>query len=231
MKYIALLFVCVTVFYLYSLRFRNPHKFIYYFGKKGAGKSTLMISQMLRLKRRGWTIYTNMSDIAIPGVRVFSVPDLMTQTPDKHSAVFIDEGTTDFDNRNYKYFSSGYQDWFKYQRKYKCRVYINSQAYDIDKKLRGLVDEMALCTNVCNVFCLVRPIIKTVKLTDPMGDSESRIAEGLRFGGFLTWRLLYLPRYFRYFDSYAAPARDPLAYKEFSALDELKIVTLALNRK
>lgn len=207
-----LIFCSVLGFSFYSRKFSNPNKLIFIFGKKGSGKSTYMVKLMLQHYKKGWTIYTNMTDVLLPNVRFFSLEDLKTKTPDPHSVVFVDEGGLLWDNRNYKNFDAGYTEWFKLQRKYQCKVYINSQAFDVDLKIRNLTDSMILQSNIGNVIGVGRPIVRTVKLTDPSADHDSRIADCLRFDRIWRWKFTWLPRYFKYFDSFEAPHRDPVPF-------------------
>ena len=117
---------------------------------------------MLKLQKRGWTIYTDMRDIYIPGVRIISVNDLVEGAPEPRSAIFLDEVGITMDNRNYKSFPPGLRDFFKYLRKMKCRLYMNSQAYDVDKKVRDTVDSMVLQTSLFNCIS-IRPCLKNTK--------------------------------------------------------------------
>lgn len=212
MLYLFLFFLLIVGFNIYSGKFANPNQLIFLFGKKGSGKSTFMVRLMLQHIKRGWTVYTNMRDVIIPGVRLFDAQDLSTCTPAEHSVLFIDEAGLIWDNRNYKSFSSGLTEFFKLQRKYKCKVYINSQSFDVDKKLRDLTDIMYLQSNIGNVIGITRPILRTVRLVNPMESGESRISDGLRFGSVFSWRLTWLPAYFKYFDSFHAPQRNPIKY-------------------
>lgn len=207
-----LFFVPVVAFSLYSRRFANPNKLIFIFGKKGSGKSTYMVKLMLKHIKKGWTVYTNMADVNIPGVRIFDLEGLKTCTPDRHSVIFADEGGLLWDNRNFKNFNSGYTEFFKLQRKYGCKVYINSQAFDVDVKIRNLTDSMILQSNIGNVIGIGRPILRSVTLTEPSAERDSRIADTLRFAKPWKWHITWLPKYFKYFDSFQAPARDPLDY-------------------
>jgi len=210
--FLLVVFAVILAFCLYSRRFANPNKLIFIFGKKGSGKSTYMVKLMLKHIKHGWTVYTNMFDVNIPGVRLFRLEDLKTRTPDEHSVIFADEGGLLWDNRNYKNFNSGYTEFFKLQRKYKCKVYINSQAFDVDVKIRNLTDSMILQTNIGNVIGIGRPIVRTVKLTDPSAEHDSRIADSLRFDKIWHWQFTWLPKYFKYFDSFQAPPRAGLDY-------------------
>lgn len=203
--------ICFLVYVIY--KYRNPYKLTFIFGKKGAGKSCYMVRKMLWYLWHGWAVYTDMTDVKIPGVRFITVKDLETFRPVTHSALFLDEVGISMDSRKFKTFSDGLRDFFKYSRKMKCRVYMNSQAYDVDKKVRDTTDGMLLITSFLGVFSLCRPIYRSVTLTAPSAEAESRVADSLRFSGFFSWRLYYMPNYFRYFDSTAMPVRDEIPYE------------------
>lgn len=197
-----------------SRKYNNPYRLYFLFGKKGAGKSLYMVKLMLKYLKKGWTVYSDIDCLALSGVRLISAKDLGQFRPVEHSAIFLDEAGILFDNRNFKNFDSGLRDFFKLQRKYKCRVYLNSQSFDIDKKIRDVVDHMALIVNVGNVFSIYRPIKRSITLTEPSAEAESRIADRLSFESLFKWRVTYLPRYFKYFDSFDAPPRPEIPYRD-----------------
>lgn len=206
---IALLFL----FCFLSVRYRNPYRMTFIFGKKGAGKSCFMVRKMLWYLKHGWNVYTDMADVRIPGVRVIRLQYLENFRPEPHSAVFLDEVGISMDNRSFKSFPPGLRDFFKYARKMKLVVYMNSQAYDVDKKVRDTTDAMLLMQSIGSFLCICRPIKRSITLTEPSADSESRIADVLKFDSLLSWRFYYMPAYFRYFDSSAMPERALAPYK------------------
>ena len=211
-----ILFIFVGFFGCYSYlsnKYNNPHKLIFIFGKKGSGKSTYMVYLMLQHLKQGWNVYTNMEDVNIPGVRIFPTDQLKNCAPDHHSVLFIDEGGLIWDNRGFKSFDKGYTEFFKLQRKYKCKVYINSQDFDIDKKIRQLTDSMVLMSSIAGCIGVIRPILRKVALVEASAQGESRIADNLRFGSLFSFRFLWLPSYFRYFDSFAAPLRPSVDFR------------------
>lgn len=209
----CLVWLCILGGFAYCARkYNNPYKLVFIFGKKGAGKSCYMVHEMLKLQKRGWIIYTDMQDIYIPGVRIISVNDLVECAPEPHSAIFLDEVGITMDNRNYKSFPPGLRDFFKYLRKMKCRLYMNSQAYDVDKKVRDTVDSMVLQTSLFNCISISRPIIRRVTLTESTSQADSRIADDLRFTSLLSWRFYWMPSYFRYFNSLEMPQRPSMSY-------------------
>lgn len=212
-KIIYILLIIYIIFIILARKYNNPYKLIYLFGKKGSGKSTLMVKWMIRYLKRGWNVYTDMPDVNIFGVRVINAKDLEKFTPENHSALFLDEIGLTFDNRKFKSFPDGVNQWFKFQRKYHVVTVVNSQSFDVDLKIRALVDKMYLLQSVGGFLSVVRPITRTVTLTEPSAESESRIADQLRFDRFWHWKIIYLPRYFKYFDSFSAPERPYLTYQ------------------
>lgn len=207
------LIVFAFFFYL-NWKYRNPYKCTFVFGKKGAGKSCFMVRQMHKYLRKGWHVYTDMEDVRIPGVRIIDIKDLSAFRPEPRSLVCLDEVGISMDNRNYKSFPPGLRDFFKYARKMQVSIIMNSQAYDVDKKVRDTTDGMLLLQSVGSLFCLARPILRSVTLTEPSAEAESRIADFLRFAFIFDWKIYYMPAYFRYFDSKAMPPRDFIVYEE-----------------
>jgi len=220
MMFLLVLFLALFIFFfVLSSIYTNPYRLIFVFGKKGAGKSCYMVRQMLRYKRKGWNVYTDMADVRIPGVRIISVSDLATFRPEEHSLVCLDEVGITMDNRSFKTFPSGLRDFFKYVRKMKCVVIINSQAYDVDKKVRDTVDSMLLMQSIGAVFTICRPIQRSITLVEPSADSEGRIADRLSFTSVFSWRVYFLPAYFGYFDSTAMPPREVVPVLEAPCAD------------
>lgn len=218
-------------FIVQSRRYNNPYRLIFIFGKKGAGKSLYMVKQMMKYLKKGWTVYTDIDNCNLPGVRIMNAMDLSQFAPAENSAIFLDEAGILFDNRNFKNFNSGLRDFFKLQRKYKCRVFLNSQSFDIDKKIRDVTDHMGLIVSVGNVFSIYRPIRRSITLTQPSAEAESRIADKLSFESLFKWQITYLPKYFKYFDSFAAPERPPLPFNEIVADLTDKNVPRSLRRQ
>ena len=209
----CLIFILVSsVFTFLNRKYSNPYKLTFVFGKKGAGKSCYMVRQMHRYLRKGWNVYTDMADIRIPGVRIISVGSLSEFKPEPHSLVCLDEVGISMDNRSFKTFPPGLRDFFKYVRKMQVVVIMNSQAFDVDKKVRDTTDSMLLLQSIGSLFCVARPIHRTITLTEPTAEAESRIADMLRFGWLFSWRIYYMPAYFRYFDSKSMPPREDVPY-------------------
>lgn len=204
--------ILMVVHYLRYRKYINPYKLYMIFGKKGSGKSTYLVKLALQYQKKGYKVYTNMCDMMIPGVRKFKEDDLGTFVPEEKSVILWDEAGMKFDNRQFKSFPVEKRDFFKLQRHYKVIVYLASQSFDIDKKLRDLTDKMFLVNNVGIVYSLVRPIKKSVTLTESTSDAESRIAENLKFEWLFSWKLVKLTKYSRYFESFVVPEKPKLPY-------------------
>lgn len=214
---VPLFFLCFFCFY--SRKYRNPYKLVFLFGKKGSGKSCFMVRRMLWYLRRGWNVYTDMSDVKIPGVLHITVKQLECFAPLPHSAIFLDEVGISMDNRNFSKFPPGLRDFFKYQRKMKCVCYMNSQAFDVDKKVRDVTDSMALLQSIGGIFTLYRPIHRSITLVDASATGDSKIADNLRFDSIFSWRLYWMPSYFQYFNSLEMPERRSVPPQELPGSD------------
>lgn len=203
-------------------KYANPWRLYMIFGKKGSGKSSYLIKMAYKYLKKGYTVYTNMEDCTIPGVRIFNIQHLGEFVPDANSLLLCDEVGLVWDARDFKNFRKDVRDFFKLQRHYKVICYLASQSFDIDKKLRDLTDGMMLCTNLLTAWSLCRTISRRIVLTQPQGDTESRISEQLVFEPFWRWHLTYIPRYAKGYDSYQTPEKPALPYKENPPLQNKK---------
>ena len=214
--YVLMILLCVSplIFNFATRKYLNPYKLYLVFGKKGSGKSTYLVKlakQYLKRKKR-WNIYTNMDELFIPGVRHFDIKHLGDFVPEADSLLLLDEVGMIWDNRDYKTFRPEVRDFFKLQRHYHVTVYMASQTFDVDKKLRDLCDGMFLHSNFMRVFTLGRRITRQVVITESTSEAESRISEDLKILPFWNWTLTYIPKYAKYFDSHSIPEKPHLKY-------------------
>lgn len=214
--FFLLFFLLLPLIFLvyFSRKYRNPYKLFFLFGKKGAGKSCWMVSLMIKYLKKGWFVYTDIQDIRLEGVRIIDSKDLSKFRPPEFSVVFLDEVGITMDNRQYKTFPPGLRDFFKYVRKMRIIVYMNSQSWDVDKKVRETTDGLALITSVCDCVSIYRPIYNKIVLVDSSAQADSRIAQNLTFNNIFSWRFLWLPAYFKYFDSLEMPSRELIPYSK-----------------
>lgn len=206
---VTMLFIGVT---LYFVKFKNKFKLVFLFGKKGSGKSTLLVKYMYKYAKKGFTIYTNMTDCMFPTCRIFRIEDLGDFVPEPYSAVFLDEVGITYDARKFKTFKDSTRDFYKLQRHYKVVVFMNSQTWDVDKKVRDLCDMFYAVVNV-GPLSIGKLIKRKIVLTEATSDGESRIADNLKFSLPFSWSFTWLPRWHKYFDSFIAPEKPSLHFR------------------
>lgn len=207
LPFVLLAFILGFAYLTY--KFRNPYRLIMVFGKKGSGKTTLLTKLALKALKRGHPVY---STVDVPGCVTFDVDLVGKRAFPPGSVVFIDEVGMIWDNRDYRKFRTDVRDYFKLQRHYKNTVYLFSQTFDVDVKLRNLTDAMYLCTCRFGWLSMARRIRRMITIVNPQGDSESRIADSMEFVPL--WLSLFgagsviftfIPRWARYFDSHEVP--------------------------
>lgn len=197
----------LMIFCMYfSFKYRNPYKLIMVFGKKGSGKTTFLTKTAVNAMRKGKTVY---STVEVPGAVLFDVQNIGLYTFPPESVVLIDEVGMIWDNRNYKNFRTDVRDYFKLQRQYRNTVYLFSQTFDVDVKLRNLTDAMYLCKCHMGFLSIARKIKRDIVIVSPQGDSEARIADNLEFEPFIfalfgtkSVIFTFIPNWAKYFKSF-----------------------------
>lgn len=209
----------ILIFNRVTLRFLNPYKLYLIFGKKGSGKSTRLVQLALKYttspkyRKRGFVVYSNMPDLAILGARYIDPDNLGDFIPESNSIMLLDEVGMIWDPRDFKAFKPAVRDFFKLQRHYKVIVFMASQSFDVDKKIRDVTDGMFLHTNFLRVFSLGRQIRRKIVLTEAVADRPSQISENLKFTLLSGWSITYIPKYARYFDSHIVPDLPKLPFE------------------
>lgn len=213
--YVAVLFVILSGVFLgyHVIKYRNPYKLYMVFGKKGSGKTTLMTKLALKAQKKGWKVYC---DREIPGCYQFRTSDFGKIRFPENSLILVDEVGLVWDNRNFKNFPEHVKVYFKYQRQYKNTVYLFSQSFDVDKKIRDLTDHLYVVSNLLNCFSIARRVTKKITIVhaDRSSQGESKIADdynldSLLLAPFGSVRITYIPKYVKYFKSYDPPELPP----------------------
>lgn len=206
------------VYHFLTRKYLNPYKLYLIFGKKGSGKSTLLTKLAVQARKAGKTVYTTEY---IPDTYQISIDDIGIYDFEKGSVLLVDEVGMKWDNRKYKEFKDFHRDFFKLQRHYNLTVYLFSQTFDVDKKIRDLTDNMYLCKRFMRVFSIARKIDRTVVLNNSTAEAPSTIDENLTFVPLFlpgAVKVTYIPKYTKYFDSFNVP---PLKYKIFEHVPAL----------
>lgn len=220
------------LFHILTRKYLNPYKLTMIFGKKGSGKSTLMVRMAYEYLAAGWTVFCTER---LDGCVHIDYNDIGFKQIPPNSLLLVDEVGMIWDNRNFKNFKTEVRDWFKLQRHYKVKVVLFSQTFDIDKKLRDLTDDMYLCTNVARVFSWAKRITRRIILVQPGPESPARIDEELAFDWLLFWPfgsriLTFIPTWAPYFDSHNCPELDPAEWEPEPEFKIPKVLQKARKR-
>lgn len=223
---VALLLFGFT-FHFATKKYLNPYKLYLIFGKKGSGKSTLLTKLALKYIKEGRPVFTTES---IPGTYLIDAKTDIGEYefPDR-AVVLADEVGSVWDNRRFKSFTDAQRDWFKLQRHRHITVYLFSQTFDVDIKIRNLTDQMYLCKRYFRVFSVARRIDRSIVLNNSTADAPSSIDENLSFVPI--WipgavKITFIPAWTKYFDSFHAPK---LLDKDFKFIPQLD--TLSTEKK
>lgn len=225
--------ICVSIIAYYAIKFRNPYKLLMVFGAKGSGKTTLLTKLAYQHARKKWNVY---STVPVPGAHLIQPEDIGHAAIPSHSVIFVDEVGLIWHNRDYKNFDKSLIEYFKLQRHYGHKIYLFSQAWDIDKVLRNLTDKLYIVDCYFSCISIARRIKHKLCVVHPTGDSESRIADDLILEPFFLFWLgscifTWVPRWAKHFDSFAAnPAWAEKEFEYFPLPDTKKERFLAQIR-
>lgn len=207
--FFLLVFSFIVFIFIWSRKYVNPYRLYMVFGRKGSGKSTYMVKLAVKYHKQGRLVYSN---VDVPyGIKI-DISTLGNFVPPPEAVLLVDEVGMIWDNRNFKSFRNDVRDYFKLQRHYRNIVYLFSQTFDIDIKLRNLTDAMFLCTSPIPILSVVKRIKRTIVLVQPQADAEGRISDSLEFVPF--WMNLFgsnalqftfIPHWSKYFDSHETP--------------------------
>lgn len=193
------------------------------FGKKGAGKTTLLTKLAIKYNKLGYKVFSN---VEIFGCYHLPISDIGFRDFPVNSVLLIDEVSLIWDNRNFKSFKPEVARYFRLQRHYKNIVYLFSQNFDVDKKIRDLCDDMYLLTNLFGFISVARKIRKTPTLHTPESDdtgkskSEGFITEDFTFDFPSTWIFTYIPRYVKFFNSFEVEEMEKVKRNRFVFINE-----------
>ena len=211
--FVALL---MAAYHFATRKYLNPYKLTMVFGKKGSGKSTLLTKLALQYQKQGIPVY---STEKIPGCYLIAPEQIGFVELLPNSVLLVDEVGMIWDNRNFKNFKPEVRDWFKLQRHRRVRVYLFSQTFDIDKKIRDLTDDMYLIEKKFRVFSYAKRILKRTVLNKSTAESPSKLDEDLVFDSLLLFwcgsrRLTFIPRYANYYDSFVCPKLKDVSFEQ-----------------
>lgn len=175
------------------------------FGKKGCGKTSALVFIARKALKKGYTVY---STVPIKGCFYFKPQDFGKFEFDNPSVVLIDEINLFWDNRNFAKFPQYTQDLLRYQRHFGITLFMFSQSFDCDKKIRDLADNLYLVkkSSLFPSFTKFTTIDKDFIVTQASDYGGSDITFGLSIRPFVLPRsrfYMWRKPLYKYFDSFS----------------------------
>lgn len=201
---VVLVLVATIGSLILSIRYKNPYKLYYVFGKKGAGKSTMLTKLAYQYNKKGIPVYCN---VETPGTILFDArKDFGFKSFPPGSVVMIDEVSLLWDNRNFKQFKPEVGKYFRLQRHHQITVWLFSQTFDVDRKVRDQTDRMFMLQNFGGWLSYCKEIRRKLVVVEPTDTSEARIADTLIIPPwftalFGTRKFIFIPRWAKYFNT------------------------------
>lgn len=184
-----------------------------YFGVPGVGKSTILVREYKKLRRKYDHVYT--INLQIKGVPMISKEDL-ERFKFKNTLILWDEITLDADNRAFKSFSPELRDFFVLHRHLGCDVVYATQNFEnVDKKVRDLTSELWFMSKSVVPFLKHFTSAKRIYRKININELSSELTLGYRFCNFIesifvsNFRLVFRPFYYKLFDTH-----DELSLKD-----------------
>lgn len=198
-----------------------------YFGLPGVGKSTFLakIAQKeLKRIKKGKSVYKRVfTNFPVKGCYELNFKNLGIFDY-SYSLVLIDEITLDADNRQFKSFPVHVRDLFILHRKHHMDIIYFTQNWNaVDKKIRDLTATLYYLKRLSHFTVGVR-----VFRNFDINKYSSEMVFGYRFPntweriksyivpGFSICCFCFRPLYYKYFDSWDAPALPSTTYKEWN---------------
>lgn len=177
-----------------------------YFGVPGSGKSTILVKEWKKNRKKYKHIYS--VNIQIDGVEEITKEDFRKYRFE-NSLFLWDEITLDYDNRNFKDFTQEDKDAWLLHRHTGCDIIYATQNYEnVDKKIRDLTQDLWYISKsvipIFGQFTATKRIYRTININEhtselTLGYRFCNLIEGLFVSNF---KLVFRPMYYKYYDSW-----------------------------
>lgn len=178
------------------------------FGLPGTGKSTYLAKLVCdatttkKGRKRYDKVYCNFD---VKGTYSLSFSDLGVYNFE-NSLILIDEAMNEADSRDFKRFNTDLKYFFSNHRHFGCDVVYFTQAYDdVDKKIRNNTEFLLFSRKL-----LWWTILSKINRQIVINDMTSEIAAGYKFGSILSSKIIFRPKYYKWFDSFERKQLLPL---------------------
>lgn len=190
-----------------------------YFGVPGCGKSTTLVKEYRKNRKKYDNIYS--VNIEIKGVEQITKEDVRKYRF-KKALILWDEITLDYDNRNFKEFTKEDKEFWLLHRHMGVDIIYATQNYEnVDKKIRDLTIELWYMQKsvipLCRGFTTTKRIYRNININE----NTSELTLGYRFcnrieGIFVSnFKIIWRRKYYKYFNSF-----DELNLKEREQYEE-----------
>lgn len=190
-----------------------------YFGVPGCGKSTTLVKEYRKNRKKYDNIYS--VNIEIKGVKQITKEDVRKYRF-KNALILWDEITLDYDNRNFKKFTKEDKEFWLLHRHMGVDIIYATQNYEnVDKKIRDLTIELWYMQKsvvpLCRGFTTTKRIYRNININE----NNSELTLGYRFcnkieGIFVSnFKIIWRRKYYKYFNSF-----DELNLKEREQYEE-----------
>lgn len=199
-KILFVLAVFFCVFLYFVIKYHDDYQLHMVMGPKGVGKTTFLTKIAFKYLKKGRPVY---SSVWIPGCFYIQTSDIGKYWFPPESVLLVDEVGIEYDNRKFSQFEDCVRDYYKLQRHYKNTVYLCSQVWDCDAKIRNLTDKLHLLKKVANCVTFDRIYKPDMKVIPATNQKEASVSiDIVRIPGISA---IWLPKYHKYFDSFEAP--------------------------
>lgn len=216
-----LLIIYFFALFLELCLYKKNYRCWQFIGVPGSGKST--IAAYLVKKCNKWNNIRKFICKKIFRSKKFKDRTAMSNVPIKNSYelvrsdignylihdsdLIIDEAGLEFGNRDFKSFTKNEMKFFKKHRHYRCNIYMFSQGFDVDLKLRDLCTRLYLVEkSLIPFFIHCKKIKKYVGIDELTGQLVDKYK--FCFGGFY----VFAPKTWRMFKTHSI---DTLPVKQF----------------
>lgn len=209
MIYFILIGILLLAFNKYTDKFRNPYLIRYYIGLRGMGKTTLATKIAIKHLKQGHQVFSNFE---VFGSSCIDMNKFGEYYFPPNSCILVDEVSLVWSNRDFKAFKKSVEEFFRLSRKRRVWIYMFSQSFDVDKKIRDIVDELYILDKWFNIISVAKRIRRVIVLhqsKDEQGNkvegTENFISEDYSYAFPSTWQFTYIPRWIKFFNSFEAP--------------------------
>ena len=190
-----------------------------YFGVPGCGKSTTLVKEYRKNRKKYEHIYT--VNIDIKGCKKITKEDVR-KYKFENSLILWDEITLDYDNRDFNKFTKEDKEFWLLHRHMGIDIIYATQNYEnVDKKIRDLTMELWYMQK--SVVPLLKELTTTKRIYRNININEntSELTLGYRFCNKIesifvsNFKIIWRKKYYKYFDSF-----DELQLKERRSYEE-----------